>query len=133
MDIEIDLDGFFEIFYRGGVAAWNRWFMEHPKAWPENHSWSSGTPKPDGLIHVDLQGVDLSGMNLDGILLNGADLRGAKFHKASLRCARIVCANAAGVSFAGADMRGADQGAGCAACGQPPARITRVGFKYQHR
>lgn len=108
MDVEIDFDRFLEILYTGGVSAWNRWFMTHPKAWPENHSWSSGTPKPDGLIHVDLQGADLSGMNLDGIFLNGADLRRTKFHQTSLRCARIVCANAAGASFAGADMRGAD-------------------------
>jgi len=104
MDIEIDVDGFFEIYYKG-VSPLEPVVHGTPKAWPENHSWSSGTPKPDGLIHVDLQGADLSGMNLDGIFLNGADLRRAKFNKASLRCARIVCASASGASFRGAEMR----------------------------
>jgi hypothetical protein len=77
---------------RGGVAAWNAWRAEHPKA------------KPPELVQADLRNAELAGANLAGVNLSGATLVRADLGGADLSRARLIGANLADADLHGANL-----------------------------
>ncbi len=70
---------------KAGVAAWNEWRRDHPKA---------SIDLSDAVLrHIDLAGVDLSAANLAGADLRGAQLQNADLTYANLCYAKVRSAN----------------------------------------